>query len=411
MNPEELEKLRKTLGEEAANACKAAYEAADTTRKAELEKLVKELADGKAELTMIGEKLVKMEKAFTGISIKSDLGGGKQELGFNKGKMYRGLLLGNWVGADVEREIAGQVANKAMEAGVGSAGGFLIPTEMSNDIVQLVRERNVLRLLGVMEVNATRHSYAVPKITGGVSAYMVGEGKEITASQMLAGMIEMTPKKAAALVYVSREMIAAADPGFVSILESDLASALAELQMTQALYGNGGTSPNGLFNVLGSGQLLAVDANGDEPNKEFFRKLRSKVPQKYAGSTMKFLMNEDVAYKIASVASAAAPDAAAIQADEVLVRNALGKDYNTTGLVRANKSKGTGTNLSEVFYGDWQQLMLASWWGGMRLESSTDGGAAFQNDLMAFKAVLPFDVGLRRPDALACATFVKSINT
>ena len=97
-------------------------------------------------------------------------------------------------------EIANQVSQKAMEAGVGSAGGFLIPTEMSNDIVQLVRDRNVLRELGVMEVNASRAQYEVPKIIGGVTAYMVGEGKAITESQMTAGMITMTPKKGAGFV-------------------------------------------------------------------------------------------------------------------------------------------------------------------------------------------------------------------
>ena len=119
-------------------------------------------------------------------------------------------------------------------------------------------------------------------------------------------------------------MIASADAGFVAILESDLANALAEMQMTQSLYGNGGVSPVGLFHSFGScSKAWLLVATGDDPSKAFLRQLRSKVPQKYAGANMKFLMNEDVAYKIAALVSAAAPDAAATQADEVLVATHL----------------------------------------------------------------------------------------
>ncbi len=408
MTEEELKQVAEMAAKAAQDATKATFQ---ESSKELSESLKKEIEAGKAEMVKIGEQVVKFEKSIKGVSIQHDLGGGKKELGFSKGKMYRGLILNRWDGADMEREIANQVSQKAMEAGVGSAGGFLIPTEMSNDIVQLVRDRNVLRELGVMEVNAKRASYEVPKITGGSTAYMVGEGKAITESQMTAGMMTLTPKKGAALLSVSREMIASADAGFVAILESDLADELAKMQMTQALYGNGGVSPVGLFHSLAAAQKLAVGAAGDDPSKTFLRQLRSKVPQKYANANMKFLMNEDVAYKIAALVSAAAPDAAATQADEVLVRNALGKAYSTTGLIPVDKTKGNGTALSDVFYGDWAQFMLATWWGGLRIESTTEGGNAFANDLMMIKAVLPFDVGLRRPDALACATYVKTINS
>lgn len=411
MDPEEMKKLLDSVNKEAGSAAKVAFDSASEEQKKAFADLQKKVEGSNAETEKLGEQITKLSKAIEGISIKGDLGGGKKELAFDKGKMYRGMLSGNWQGADMEREIAQQVQQKAIEIGIGSAGGFAIPAEAQTEIIARIGERDILSTLGIFSINAMRARYEVPRVTGGASGFMIGEGETIGETGVTFGLTVLEPKYAAAMCYMSRQSVLAGDDALVRIVEDELVRGISETMFIQSFYGNGGTSPNGIFHQIPTAQSLATSATGDAPTKSFFRQLRSKVPQKYAGANMQFAMNEDVAYKIAALLESAAPEAAAVQSDEVLVRNALGKALQTTGLLRATKTKSTGTALADVFYGDWSQVMRAIWWGGLAIESSTTAGDNFKNHTMAVKAVLPFDVGLRRTDALSVAPYVQTINS
>ena len=60
---------------------------------------------------------------------------------------------------------------------------------------------------------------------------------------------------------------------------------------------------------------------------------------------------------------------------------------------------------------EWNEFLSATWWGGLRMEATQEGGSAWANDLYGFKAVLPMNSAPRRPDAFCHAKFVKSINS
>lgn len=415
MDPVELRKTLEEAGKAASEmAGKAASEAATVVVKGVQESLEKKIGDQGSEIQKIGDQVVKLAQNIE-VSLK-DIGASKKEIDTASGKkskalMFRGMITGNWSGADMERQMAEAVKQKAIEAGDQAAGGYVIPTELSADIVKLVRERAVFNELGCMMVSPTRYIFNIPKVTQGVTAYMIGEGKAITESDMKFGMIQLTPKKAAALVYASREMIDAADPGIVDIINSDSADALVELQMLMALYGNGGANqPVGLYNQDGITKI-ATAAGGDDPDQAYMRKLRSQINQKYKGGSFKFLANENTIMKMSALVSASAPDASVLLTDEQRARSAFGKDFVTSGLVRDTKSKGGTSRLSEVFYGDWSQFVVANWWGGMRIDASTQGGSAWANDLYSFRAIMPFDFGVRDTARFAIADYIKTINS
>jgi len=418
MDKEELEKMLKAAGASASEmASKAASESATVVVKSVQEKqetLEKQIADQGAELQKIGDTLVKLTKNIE-VSM-SDIGMNDKEISKaksakSKALMFRGMITQNWSGAEQEKAIADAVKQKAIEAGDNASGGYVLPVEMSSDIVRLVRERSVFAELGCMMVTPTRAMFNIPKVTTGTTAYMVGEGKQITESDMKFGLIQMSPKKAAALVYASREMIEAADPGIVDIIQSDMADALVEMQMTMALYGNGGANqPIGLYNADGITKI-ATAAAGDDPDQAYMRKLRSQIKQKYKNGNFKFLANENTIMKMSALVSASAPDASVLLTDEQRARSAFGKDFVTSGLVRDDKSKGGTSRLSEVFYGDWSQFVVANWWGGMRIDASTQGGSAWANDLYGFRAILPFDFGVRDVSRFAIADYIKTINS
>lgn len=361
---------------------------------------------------MQGEKLEKMAKSQMAVSMKDDLGMGQKDINaVSKVKALKGIMTGNWSGAELEKEMFDATHKKAIEGGAAISGGYLMPTELSSDIIGRIVSRNVLQNLGARFVNPTRFNFEVPKVTGGASAYWVGENAAIPESGMTFGLLRMAPKLLAALTYASRTSVDAGDPGIISIIESDIEKALMAKMMSTALYGDGtNNTPLGLFASPGV-QTLDVAAAGDIPtfahmlamiNKiddsdldgarfgflsraKVFNKLKSQVIQQYSGDT------------------AGAPVVPPIISDAKLAEM-LGVPFQKTSAVLGNKAKGSGTGLSDLVYGDWSEFIVATW-GGLMIERSTEGGTAFQNHQYAIKATMEVDFGARRPEAFVRSAF------
>jgi len=421
MEPDELKKIledaSKSISTQASEmASKSASEAATNAVKVVKDEYQKSLEKQGVEIKNLSDSVEKLSKHIE-VSFK-DIGASSKQIEKalepkSKAKIFRGIVTNNWGGAEQEKTLIDAVQQKAIEAGDFASGGAILPNEFSQDIVRLVRNGEVFQRLGCTMVSPTRQIFNIPKILSGSTAYMVGEGKNITESDMKFGLVNLTPRKAAALVYASREMLNAADPAIIPIIEQDMAEALVELQMQMALYGNGGANePVGLFNqAIPSANRLADGATGDSPTQAFFRKLRSKVAEKYNAENMKFLVSRNTSMKAASVLETAVGDAAILLTDDQKAERTYGMPFVSSGLVRSNKTKSSGTNLSDVFYGNFAQMVVAQWWGGMRIDATDVGGDAWKQDLYGFRTILPFDIGVRDMNQFAIAEFVQTINS
>lgn len=369
-----------------------------------------EVKAGKAEVHKMGETLVKATKGFGGVSIVKDLGAGKSELSFSKAKMYRGMATDNWIGADKERAIAEEVRTRAIQAGVGTDGGYALFEELSTDLITLIRERNPFEKLPVMRLNLDAYHFKMPRVTGGSTGYWTGENAEITESDMKFGLITLEPRKAAALVYASKEMVNSASNALVQVIENDIADAIVAQMVVGLLYGNGiDNRPLGLANIPGITKYNpTADTNGTSPSKASMRAVRANVPSKYLSNSGAFLGHENAFLKMAETISATISEAVLLS-DEELILKSLNKPYVSTGHIVSNKTKASGTGLSDMFYGLWNEFVLATWWGGMTMESTTIGGKAFANDAIAFKSVLPVNCAVRREDAFVHAQYVQTI--
>lgn len=369
------------------------------------------------------DKIQKMIPSFKnmGISESESRDLCKPEL---KAEYYRGIATNYWAdGSEAKKvfdEYRAYSKNKTILAGDGSSGMSLIPTEYSSSIIELIRENDVLSALGVTSISPSRAIVEFPKIVSGSKAYMVGEGQKREETDVGFGKISLRVHEAAAQVYASKMMVLEADPSLIPVLESDLADALREKRMEMALYGkNVNNEPMGLFNTPGiksigeistDGNIQAA-ANGDSPTTAFIRKLRGLVKSKYGRSSMKFLTNEDVLSQIATELDTLSGMASAVLSEDEKIKRVLNAAYLESGHVKADISRGSGTNLGQIFYGNWSSFMVATWWGGMTIEFSTQNQKAWDNNLYSVKACLPFDFAVRRPEEFAIAKFVKTINT
>ncbi len=101
----------------------------------------------------------------------------------------------------------GDTVVKALTAGEFTAGGFIVPDELSQDMIPLLRAANVVRAMGTPTVPMPHGTLTLPKQTGDITAAYVGESSDITKTQPVGGHITLTAKKLAALVPISNDLL------------------------------------------------------------------------------------------------------------------------------------------------------------------------------------------------------------
>lgn len=156
----------------------------------------------------------------------------------------------SWGYADVATALEKSV-EKAMSAGDPLGGGFLVPTEFSQEVIELLRASGVVRSLNPLTMPMPTGSVKVPRITSGSTASYIGENANITKSELKTGQLTLTWKKLAALVPVSNDLIRYSSPSSDTIVRDDMLRALSAREDLAFIRGTGleGT-PMGLKNWI-----------------------------------------------------------------------------------------------------------------------------------------------------------------
>lgn len=127
---------------------------------------------------------------------------------------------------------------KAQSEGVNTAGGYLVPPEFSNDIIDLREEYGVFRR-NTKVVPMVRETKSVPRRVSGLTVYYPGEGVAITESSKVWDMVNLTVRKYACLAIYSSEL---SEDAIISIgddLASEIAYAFALAEDTNGFNGTG----------------------------------------------------------------------------------------------------------------------------------------------------------------------------
>ena len=363
----------------------------------------------------LGEKVATLAKSPNVVSMADTGVSAKEAKDVSMVKMIKGVITGDWRGAEKEQEIQKAVQQKAIEQGSSVAGGYLIPTELSSEIVDRIVAKNVLAQLGVTQARPQRLHFDIPKVNGGTTAYWVGENAEITESNMDFGLISMRPKIVAALTGASRTSIDSGDAGIMGIIEGDLTKALSAAIMTKALYGDGtANTPIGLLNTVGVKTLNPGETStGDVPTYDLLLQMINKVEDDdIDGARWGFLSRAGVfnllkKQKVPQFSGQTDGQAvfAPIISDAALAA-AIGVPFQKTSAV--SKTNGTNSNLANLIYGDWSQFVMATW-GGLMIESTSVGGKAFVNHMYLVKATMEMDFAVRRPTAFVNDAYVQQL--
>jgi HK97 family phage major capsid protein len=169
-------------------------------------------------------------------------------------------ILRAWGDKDIADEYMA-AREKALGSGDPTAGGFLVPTTFSTDIIELLRPAAVVRSMGPMSVPMPTGTVKVPKVTTGATASYIGENANISKSQQEFGQITLTWKKLAALVPVSNDLVRYSSPSADAIVRDDIVRALAQRE-DQAFLRDDGTAstPKGLKHWINAANKFNANA-------------------------------------------------------------------------------------------------------------------------------------------------------
>lgn len=155
------------------------------------------------------------------------------------------------------------VGEKAMREATGSTGGFLVPDQISAELIQLKVQQTVLRrLFSSVQVNSDTLRIAAQ--TQGLVAGWVAELAEKPVSELAFGEISTNVFQKAGMAVVTNQLLQDANQSVQNLINRDLSKRLALLEEVAFINGTGVGQPLGILNTNGvqTTNLTATTAVG-----------------------------------------------------------------------------------------------------------------------------------------------------
>lgn len=334
-------------------------------------------------------------------------------------KAFNAIRSKDFSQAGYEQEVMQAASQKAQAAGVDTAGGYLVPVQALGGIIELLRANLVTAALGATVLdNLTGVPVEIPKQTGAATAVWVEENSAITESEITFGQLALNPKGLAALVKMSNRSLRLTNPSLEMLVRDDMVQQIALALDLAALRGTGANGQIlGLVNQVGVG-TVDFDASAQatatyNPSWEAMYELEGVVEDANAlRGRLGFAMSPKVKRAMSKLrAAVAAVDdqggnfMQTVPMTAAMITAVLGWPFQTTTQIPNNLGLGTQ---SEVYFGNWADLIIGMW-GGMRLKASDEAGTAFASDQTWVRAIMDVDAGIRRPESFAIGNNVNTV--
>lgn len=242
---------------------------------------------------------------------------------------------------------------------------------------------------------------AIPKLSAGASAAFVGENSAVAEQNPTFAQITMSPKTLGAFVDISRLLMIQSDPSVEQIIRDDLLNALAQKIEDVAIEGAGSNEPTGILQTSGIGSV-ALGTNGAAPTWASIVNLVREVEADNAAinaNALRFLTNPKAKAKLSQTSKVASTDSMMIL-DEPW-SSMYGYGMEVTSNVPSDLTKGTGTALSALIFGDFSQLMIGLFSTADILIDPYTGGSA---GTVRIRVMQEVDTAVRHAESFAAIT-------
>jgi HK97 family phage major capsid protein/HK97 family phage prohead protease len=299
------------------------------------------------------------------------------------GKSARGLML------------PFEILARDMSVGTATAGGHTVDDVlMAGSMIDLLRNKSyMMQLANVM--TGLRGDISIPRQTGAASAYWVAEDGETTNSAAAFDLVQMSPKSLSGATYATRKLLLQSELTIDTFIQRELATVLA-LEIDRAAINGSGASnqPTGILNQTGV-NAVAIATNGGALTRDAIVDLETAISVANADeASLRFLTNPKVRGSARKTLLDAGSGQFLMGGDNML----LGYDTVVTNQMPSDLTKGSGTGLSGMVFGDFSQLMIGMWSG---LDLVVDPYTHAKKGGLEISCFQDIDIAVRNPAGFA----------
>lgn len=296
------------------------------------------------------------------------------------------------------------VQKRDLVVGTASAGGNLVATDLlAGDFISLLRNAMVVMGMGTRMLTGLQGNVAIPRQTGAGTAYWVAESNAPTESQQAFDQVTMSPKTVGAFTDISRKLLAQSSLDVEALVQQDLATVLGLAIQQAAINGTGlSNQPSGLLTLITPS--VAGGTDGLAPTWAHIVELESDVSVANADiGTLSYLTNAKVRGKLKGTSKVSGQNGFVWEGGDTPLN---GYRAAVTNAVPSNLTKGTGTNLSAIIYGNFADLLIGMWG---TLDLMVDPYSLSTSGTVRVVALQDVDVAVRHAESFA--TMVDAITT
>jgi HK97 family phage major capsid protein len=330
-------------------------------------------------------------------------------------RFLRGLAAGK---ADPERAARWARKNwgtddamtKILEASEDSAGGTLVPTQLSTEVIELLQERAIFRGMGPVTLPMPTGSLQIPKITGGATAAYLGETDNIVISEPETGMVNMTWKKLGVIVPISNDFLRFEAYGADNMIRNDAVGAMATREDQAFIRGDGTlNTPKGVLHYVAAANTFDANATVNLANvtKDVGKALLALRNAHVRMINVGWMWNPRTEFYLRTLRDSNGNFAFKEELDRGMF---FGFPFASSTEIPANLNGDE----SEIYLIDFADCVIgeshiltvdtsteASYWDGSAWQS------AYSKDLTLLRLIASHDLGIRHEESIVVITAVK----
>lgn len=284
-----------------------------------------------------------------------------QEIAMKSGARAEGL----WV----PREAMITAGQRNFVAGTGTLGGMLVQTDnLSSQFIELLRNRAKTQQLGARVINLS-NPVTIPRQNAAGSVNWVGETVAATLSTGNFTQITLTPQGLSAFQQYGKQLLFESDPSIDALIRDDIMQILALEIDRVVLHGTGSSQPTGITATTGV-TTIALGANGSAftvaNGRSSLVSLETAVATSNADvGSLAYLTNAKMRGRLKMIDQNLTTSAADWVWKGGPSGEVNGYRAEVSNQVSAAQTQGTATTIcSSVFFGNWNEVLVASFNNG-----------------------------------------------
>lgn len=307
-----------------------------------------------------------------------------------------GITTGNIEGTVLPRNILVAKKNQFRNDLTIGTEGADITFDMDGGFIDSLKDRLVLTSLGTDFLDGLTGDVKFPRESNNLSATWEGETDANAEETPTYDNVSLSPKRLGFFVDVSRQSLLQTNPAIDARIERNMVNAVRRALETAAINGSGSAPiPEGILNTTGIGSN-DVGTNGGAQTWDHWVDNETSVAADNADmGSLAYLTNAKVRgqAKTTIVDSGSGRFIWPVNATEV-----NGYPVGVSNLVPDDLTKGTGTALSALIFGNFNDLVIGQWGG---LEVLVDPFTQATSGIVRMVINMYADVAVLHPESFS----------